>query len=296
MAERGESKQRYQKLKYENWPLVSENSDLQTAFQAANEAGKLLHKGFYSRYQTHVNSDKSEHTPFDVQAEVIGGEHIRKAEPKAVIMGEDLTPNQDITGRSFWVIDGIDGTTNFSRGIRTVNFTMAKVVDGLTTVGIVFDFLHGEAYYSVRGQGAYKNGQRMHVSERPFEESVISFAPLLDVRRGKGPTESEQVEATWRGMKIISEESGRFHREFQSGGYELSLVASGQLDGYASSWTSPWDLSAGVLNVRESGGVATNIHGEDWEPSNYGVVAGNPAVHGRMITVFQNEFAKLRKK
>lgn len=68
-------------------------------------------------------------------------------------------------------------------------------------------------------------------------------------------------------MKEITKGSRRFHREFQSGGLELAWVASGKLDSYASAWTNPWDLSAGVLLVREANGIATNILGQESQPS-----------------------------
>lgn len=138
------------------------------------------------------------------------------------------------------------------------------------------------------------------MQERPYEESVISFAPLLDTRKHKTEHETALVESVWQAMKKISQDSGRFHREFQSGGQELAWVASGKLDGFASSWTNPWDLSAGVLLVREAGGVATNILGQEWQPSYWGVIAGSKTVHAQMIETLKKIFketihAKIKK-
>jgi myo-inositol-1(or 4)-monophosphatase len=255
---------------------------------AALVAGHRLKGSFYTVFPTYVQGDKSEFTPFDARAEKISSGVIKRYVPSASIMGEDISPNVDVKGKNFWAIDGIDGTTNFARRIPDCNHTLAYVEDGETQVGVVCDFLHGDLYHAVRGGGAYLNGRPIHVKERPFNESVITFAPLLDVRKGKGATEGKEVEALWRGMEQISKESHRFHREFQSGGLELAWVASGKLDGYASSWTNPWDLSAGALLVQEAGGVSTNIFGEPWKPGYYGVIAGSQTVHSEMLRILKS--------
>jgi myo-inositol-1(or 4)-monophosphatase len=276
-----------------NWELVTSEQDIALMMKIAIKAGNLLYRAFPTQFTTFVKPDRSEYTPFDEQAEKIARTLIKEVYPQAAIMGEELSPNEDVTGKEFFAIDGIDGTTNFSRGIGPFNFTMARVVDGKTISGIVCNPIDGNIYYAKRGQGAYRNGERLYVKDRPFTESLLSFAPLLDVRKGKGIYEGEQVETVWRGMRQISQQSRRFMREFQSGGQELAWVATGQLDGYASSWTNPWDLSAGVLLIREAGGVATNILGETWEPSYWGVIAGSPTVHAEMLRILQPIFLSL---
>ncbi|HVZ66953.1 MAG TPA: inositol monophosphatase [Patescibacteria group bacterium] len=277
--------------KIEQWPLVEQNPDLKIAIQASVKAGTFLKNAFYSKdYEIRVNDDKSEYTPFDQQAEAIGINTIRDFEPDAVIMSEEISPNQDISGGDFWVIDGIDGTTNFSLRIPICNFTLAKAEAGKLKLGVVNDFLNGNVYYAIDGQGAYKNGEPMSTSSRPFDKCVITFAPLRDAHRGKWDKEKQAVTAVRNAMDEITDVSGRFHREFQSGALELAWVAEGKLDGYASSWTSPWDLSAGALLVREAGGIATNIYGEQWQPGYMGVIAGNQEVQPQMLSIIQKHF------
>lgn len=270
--------------------------DLSIGLRASLAAGQMLRGAFYSKYESGLNPDGSQFTPFDVQAEKIAKDLIKEFEPEAVVMGEELTPNEDVSGRDFWVIDGIDGTTNFSRKIPICNFTLAKVENGQTSVAVVYEFLKDNIYFAVKGGGSYLNSRKLSVVERPFNESVITFAPLLNVRKGKGKYEGEQVESLWNSMKQISEKSKRFHREFQSGGLELSWVASGKLDGYLSSWTNPWDLSAGVLIVREAGGIVTNVFGQEWQPGYLGVVAGTKTVHPEILGIYQSEFLKAFEK
>ncbi len=276
----------------EKWPITETSRDLRTAVIASIRAGKMLKDAFNSDYDVHIKADRSEFTPYDELAENIASKIIREYEPQAKILGEEISPNEDTSSGDFWVIDGIDGTTNFSRGIPICNFTLAKVESGKTQVGVVFDFLNDNLYYAKLNEGAYKNGKKLSVSTREFTESVISFAPLRDANRGKSDYEAELVRATRSAMGEITDKSGRFHREIQSGALELAWLAEGRLDGYVSSWTSPWDLSAGVLLVRESGGKATNILGEKWEPSYWGVIAGNAQVHSEIFSILHSNFMK----
>lgn len=283
-------------LVFKEWPLVKGNLRLKLAITAALFSGHMLQEGFNKEeFETHVQKDGSEYTPFDEHAENISSWIIKRYNPSAVIMGEEISPNENVDGKNFWVIDGIDGTTNFARRIPICNHTLAYIENGETKVGVVCDFLNNNVYYAVKGKGAYLNSKPISVSDRTFAESVIAFAPLLDTRKGKGQTEGLEVEALWRGMREISEISRRFHREFQSGGLELAWVASGKLDGYASSWTNPWDLSAGALLVSEAGGIATDIFGESWKPGYYGVIAGNKNVHAEMISILKNTRLNLGK-
>jgi myo-inositol-1(or 4)-monophosphatase len=132
---------------------------------------------------------------------------------------------------------------------------MAQILNGEIAVGIVYDFLHNRLYYASKGNGAYLNGRRIQVKKRPFNQSLVTYAPLVDVRRlpdgapAKGKYEDELVYALREGENKITIDSRRFERQYQSGGLELSWVATGQLDGYASSWTNPWDLSAEELGL-----------------------------------------------
>src|SRR3989344_1097014 len=280
----------YINLNPANWPHYNTSPPLKIAIDTALETRKLLRAGFNSSYSSFIKPDQSDYTPYDIQAEIIARRQIRQYYPYVPIMGEELTPNEHMLDGNFWVIDPIDGTTNFARGIHFANFTIAMIKEGETQVGVVCDFLHDNIYYAFKGHGAYKNGIQMQVATRSFNESVISFAPLLNVRSQKGYFEEEQVKALWDGMRKIAEKSGRFPRELQSGALELAMVANGQLDGYVSSWTNPWDLSAGVLLVKEAGGIVTNILGAEWQPSFWGVLAGSCTIHPEIFQIINRNF------
>lgn len=288
---------------YKNWPLISEDPALKTAVAISLKAGKILRAAFQQGVETHLYDDNSNYTKLDGIVEILAKRTIRKLQPNSKIMGEEYSKDEDISDKHFWTVDGVDGTTNFANGIPFFNFTIAEVVNGKTRVAVVYDPINFNCYYSAEGEKAYCNGQSINVSSRPFKECLLSFTPLRDVRKGRGYYEKELVEALWSGMKDITNTSGRFHRELQSGGLELSFVASGILDGYASSWTSPYDLAPGAFIARQAGAIVTNMQGiewhpmieeaapgsteKKWRPNYWGVIAGNPTVHPKMLSIFQ---------
>lgn len=281
------------KNKYFTWPCVSQNMQLAQSLDVAFAAGEILKKNFSGSYKTYIKEDRSAYTPFDEEAEELIRNKIFELDPQSKILGEELSPNEDITGGNFWVIDGIDGTTNFSRHIPICNVTFAKIEKNETIIGIVYDFLHDELFYALKGEGAYLNGEKIRINERRLDESVITFAPLLYNKwREKGVMEKKVVDAVWISMKEIAFQSDRFHREFQAGALELAWLACGRLDGYISSWTNPWDLSAGVLLVKEAGGIITNIEGGNWFPSYWGVIAGSKTVHPEILKILQSNYRK----
>jgi myo-inositol-1(or 4)-monophosphatase len=289
----------FQELKWEDWPSAVNSRTLLPLVHAAYEAGRLLHTGFYSDYESSVKADQSEECPYDVQAEDRARKIITRYTDVRVYGEEDkrhFRPNElKKQVAVFW--DGVDGTTNFTRRIpvcnTTGNLAWPAGPDGSLELeaGVVYDFLHGEMFYALRGCGAFLNGQRLLIPEREFSKSVITYAPLRDAgRKGKGENEGAKVQALRASEVEITDASRRFGREFQSGGLELAWVASGRLDGYASSWTNPWDLGAGALIVREAGGKATNILGQDWQPGYDGVVAGSKTVHAAMLSILRKNY------
>lgn len=267
----------YQELDFNRWPLVQKNKILSTALTVAMTAGKVLHEGFYS------NSEASR-LQYRSDAEKVASEIVAKQFRQAVVMASGVTSDVDLSGGDFWLIN-VNGKENYKRGMYLCDLSVAQVKRGSLRLGIVHDFIHGEIYYAIAGKGAYNNGDRIHVSDRPFDQSVITFAPLV-YREAKGRHDNEEVDALWDGMRKISFNSGRFHRELQSGGLELAWVACGRLDGYASSWTDPWNLVAGALLVVEAGGRATDIFNRPYKSGYDGLIAGNEKVHAAMMDIF----------
>lgn len=272
-----------QEFEIRTWPLIEADRSLSTALTATIVAGRILNGGFSDSVEYRLEHRK--------QAERFASDIIARESREVIIMARETAPDVDISEGNFWLLNA-NGKENYLRDIPVCDFSIAQVERGSIRLGVVYDFLHGEIYYAVEGSGTYKNGQRIHVSNRDFEQSTISFAPLAYRASPKGEHEQEEVGVLWAGMKDISFDSGRHHREFQSGGLELAWVACGRLDGYASSWTDLWNLAAGRLLVTEAEGIATDIFGRLWQPGYDGVIAGNSKVQPEMLSRFQGYFQK----
>ena len=189
-----------------------------------------------------------------------------------------------------WYIDGLDGTTNLTRGIPICDFTMAKADGKEVSTAVVFDFIQGNMYYAIRGEGAYVNGKRISPVNRAFEESVIEFDPLHSTNKTPGEERKKEVDAVWEAMREITFESGRFHRKLCAEPLSLAWVAEGRLDGHVSSWTYPWDAAAGSLIAKEAGKVVSDLRGKPWEPSYDGIVVASPDVHEKLIRIIGKIF------
>lgn len=274
--------------------LRPELFELGVAMVASYAAGDVLRRGFKKSYKTVQKNDRSDLTPFEEQVEHVARGIIGYYLPDDSVITEESN-RSTITGvEEGWVVDELDGTTNYSRGIPVANFTMARLKAGKVVNGTIYDFFRNQMYFTQEGEGAFVNNRRIAVSERTLDKSLIDFAPLRFVPgRSDNPLEEKLVEGTWVGMQEITVRSERFHREFQSGALTLAWVAEGKIEGFVSSFTSPWDLSAGVLLVREAGGVATNIKGEDWKPGPWGLIAGNKVVHKDVLGILQESVRRV---
>jgi len=182
----------------------------------------------------------------DEQAEAAIIEVLRRAAPDDAILGEEGGVQAGASGasRSTWVIDPLDGTSNYLHGIAHWCVSIALCVDGEPTHAVVFDPLHNELFTANRGGGAHLNGQRIRVSERrDLSGSLIAS--------GFSPRERERADAQLDCIKRLLREA----EDLRCGGasaLDLAHVACGRLDGCFEAGVQPWDMAAGVLLVREA--------------------------------------------
>lgn len=262
------------KLPVSQWPLLDQNPDLQVAVRISLAAGASLREGYAGVKVATQKDDASDVSQFDRPVEELARRMLRQHDSAAEILGEELGGET-----AQWVIDSLDGTTNFVRSIPMCSFTIAKLASSQpgapSELGVVYDFLAEEMYYAVRGRGAYLNGAPLSpLTSRPLSQSLISFNPLL----ARDAQEERAVEAVWKAMWHLTKASGRYHRKLCNLALELAWVASGRIDATVSSWTNPWDCAAGTLLIEEVGGVVTDLYGQPWTPSRRGFVAGSTAV------------------
>ena len=158
----------------------------------------------------------------------------------------------DTAHRDVWVVDPIDGTANYARGIENCCISVALVRDGVPTMGVVYSPWRGELYTAEKGRGAFCNGAPIHVSDRPFANGLL-FTAMSTYRKDLALTCSKIIYDLYM-------ECNDFRRT-GSAAVELCLMAAGKVDLYFEMRLMPWDYAAAALILREAGGSIVGIDG-----------------------------------
>jgi myo-inositol-1(or 4)-monophosphatase len=219
-------------------------------------------------------------TEIDREAERRIAELLLAGAPGSVVMGEELTPagaTGGEPGRVTWVVDPLDGTTNFLHDYPAYAVSVAAAVDGVLVAGVVVDAVRDLTYRAALGEGASCNGQRIRVS-------AITEPPLALIGTGfpfKAPASERMDEYLAQFRRVLHVTSGI--RRAGSAALDLAHVAEGRLDGFWEIGLAPWDVAAGVVLVREAGGVVTDFAGAAIPLAPGDVVAGSPALHAWLL-------------
>lgn len=196
---------------------------------------------------------------------------LRAGHPDATLVGEELSPGATIgTGLTF-VFDPLDGTTNYLHGLPWYAVSVAALVDGVLAAGAVLNAATGELFTATAGGGARRAGQPIRVStivepERALIGTGMPFRDGENVERYLGPL-----------PRIMRATAGI--RRPGAAALDLADVACGRFDAFWELRLAPWDLAAGILLIREAGGVATTVEGDPCPVAQTSIVAGNPAMH-----------------
>ncbi|WP_439123322.1 inositol monophosphatase family protein [Marivita sp.] len=210
----------------------------------------------------------------DRNVELLIRERLAKAWPEDGIYGEEHDPKPGTSGFD-WVIDPIDGTTNFVNGIPSWTIVLAGVVEGRTEVGVIHDPNVGETYAALRGAGAYLNGIKMQVATgTPLSSGSVAVGY------------SNRVEAT-NVIPVLSDLVGQgamYHRN-ASGALSIAYVAAGRLLGYMEEHMNAWDCLAGQLLVEEAGGKVELQDANGMIRDGGRVVLGTPDVFDALVEI-----------
>jgi len=248
---------------------------LNTAVRAARSAGDLIVRSQERQDEIPVDT-KGRHdfvTSVDRVAEETIVNQLHKAYPDHAIVAEEGGTHQE-GSRYRWIVDPLDGTTNFIQGLPHVGVSIALEVDGKLDQAVIYDPFKNDLFTASRGSGAQLNERRIRVSERKgLDGSVLATGFPF-----KYPELMEPYLDTFRGF--IRHTSGI--RRWGSAALDLAYVACGRYDGYWEFKLSPWDVAAGILLVREAGGIVTDFNGGDDIYATGHVLAANPRVHRAM--------------
>ena len=254
--------------------------------KAARAAGNVLLRGMHKLDAINVvEKDRMDFaSDMDEEAEKAAIKELRRANPEYAILGEEGGAQRGNRGHSryTWVIDPLDGTSNYLHGIPHWCVSIALVENGEPLHGVIFDPLRNELFTASRGSGAVLNDKRIRVSER----RELSGAMLIT---GFPPRERERAPAQLDALRALLLEAEDVRRT-GSAALDLAYVACGRSDGYFEAGVKPWDIAAGVLLVREAGGRVCDFRGAATGPMD------TRGIHGRhLVAGNQKLSAELQK-
>lgn len=210
-------------------------------------------------------------TSADLKAEKTLFEELSKGRPGYSFLMEErgVVEGTDKTNR--WIVDPLDGTTNFLHGIPHFSISVGLERDGILVAGVVYNVVRDELFWAERGAGAYLNDRRLRVAARnDMRDALFATGTPFHGKPGVDVFVSEVA-------RVITKTAGV--RRFGSAALDLAYVASGRFDGFWERGLSPWDVAAGAVLVREAGGVVNEIDGGDFLKTG-AIVASNTALIG----------------
>ncbi|TCP14910.1 myo-inositol-1(or 4)-monophosphatase [Crenobacter luteus] len=250
---------------------------LTVAVKAARRAGNQIQRASLNLDVIRVEKKKPNDfvSEVDRQAEQTIIDTILEAYPKHAILAEESGAKGVGSSDYEWIIDPLDGTTNFLHGHPQYAVSIALAVKGQVQQAVVYDPNRNDLFTASRGVGAFLNDRRIRVSRRVgLADSLIATGfPVTDM------SYLDQYLAMFR--DILPKTAGV--RRDGSAALDLCNVACGRVDGYWEMNLKPWDIAAGSLIVQEAGGIVTDLKGEDGWLESGDIVAGNPKVLGQLL-------------
>ena len=220
----------------------------------------------------------------DKEAEKMIVKALKEITPDAGFLTEEDTKNE-IDKPQVWIIDPIDGTTNYLRKIPHFSTSIALMENGVVTLGIVYETMQDVAYTAIKGQGAWRNDQPLNVSkvDKLSEAIVVTGFPY---KRDKN------MEANFELLKFCVMNC-RGIRRLGSAALDLAYVADGKIDIYYESSLNIWDIAAGILLVQEAKGAMTDLEGNNNFLDSGNVIACSPALHKPMLDAIAQAYHKV---
>lgn len=247
----------------------------------AREAGALLLPYFKRRIGYEYKGDVDLVTEADRASEKLIVDRLRTEWPAHDIMGEEGTRQE--SGADYkWYVDPLDGTTNFAHGFPVFCVSMGLEYKGELVLGVVYDPTRDELFSAEKGSGAFLNGDRMHVSRtNQLCESLVATG-FPSHKRHRNPNIYFYHTITLRSHGV---------RRAGSAALDLANVASGRIDGFWEFNLNPWDTSAGVVLVREAGGLVTRFDNSPFRLDSREVLASNGVIHQELMDLMADVFA-----
>ena len=244
--------------------MKSISANLNIMIKASEKASKILIRDFgeLENLQVSKKGPKDFVTNADIKTEKIIIEELKKARPNYSIISEENGVEKNKDESNFWIIDPIDGTTNFLHGVPHFAISIALQSNNEMVCGLIYDPIKDELFYAEKNHGAYFNNQRIRVSKkREIDECLFAV--------GKGKYNPDLI-----------------YRRSGSAALDLAYVASGRFDGYFQDNLNLWDIAAGIIIVKEAGGIINEIDLSSLK--NIKVLASSAEINTKFIEKIDN--------
>ena len=248
------------------------------AAEAARAAGALVRAGF-GKVRDYRSKGRSVDlvTEIDRAAERCIADFLAARFPDHGLLAEEGTRRPTGAGRPLWIVDPLDGTTNFAHALPVVAVSIGVVQSDQVVAGVIYDPLRDELFAAARGHGARLNAAPLRVSTTPtLERSLVATGFPYDRRERAG-----YYVAFWQAVMTRAQEL----RRLGAAAIDLAWVAAGRFDAYWELNLKPWDLAAGTLIVAEAGGRVTDPQGAAVDLAAGNIVASNGLVHDELLAV-----------
>ena len=254
---------------------------LQVAEDLARQAGALLRQGYGQAFAIEHKGAINLVTEYDRRSEALILDGLHRAFPTHAVNAEESGQVGASSEGYEWLIDPLDGTTNFAHGFPMFCVSLALTRHGALLAGAIYDPLRDEMYTARAGQGAALNGKPIHVSAViDLDQALLSTGFPYDLRTNSNNNFAE-FERFSRRVQAV--------RRPGSAALDCAWVAAGRADGYWEFRMNPWDVGAGVLLVREAGGQATTASGDPDCLGKDSIVLSNQHIHAQMLAVLREQ-------
>lgn len=256
---------------------MARSAILNVMVQAAIKAGKSLARDFgeVQNLQVSLKGPSDYVSQADKKAETIIRQELMRARPDYSFMGEETGTTTGIDEQHRWIVDPLDGTTNFLHGIPFFAVSIALERQGQIVAGVIYNPALDELYTAEKGGGCFLNDRRLRVAARTkLSDCVIgTFVPHL----GRGNHGKILVQL----RNVMGEVAGI--RRLGAASLDLAYVAAGRFDGFWEDHLAPWDIAAGIIMIREAGGYLSDTSGGQDMLTKGSIATGNETIHKALL-------------
>ena len=259
---------------------ASDKELLQTATSAALKAGSILQELYKNPHNIKFKGEIDLVTEADIASEKAIISILSKESPSINILAEESAANNiDVQSDPVWIIDPLDGTTNFAHGFPYFCVSIALYHNNMPKLGVIYAPMQDELFYSVIGAGSMLNNTLLSVSlTKTLNYALLATGFPYDIRKNS----KEVIEAL---HEMLIKAQGL--RRAGAAALDLAYVAAGRFDGFWEIKLKPWDTAAGLLLVQEAGGKVTDFKNREYSPFCKEILASNGLIHHEMTTILE---------